>query len=280
MNRVTRIFDYVMFLKENYNLNISFHTVAYENLISGSKLLLLNSHDNPYCVHIKSNTDALTHCLECQKKVAKKCNNGSFVGTCYAGVKEYVYPINNNQKIVGFISVSGYKDDNYISYINKISNDYYFNKNYLISIYDSLFDNLPKKELIDMLIYPLCDMLELSYHYSNGNNDDNINNKILNYINLNHRNKITLEELSKKFFISSSTISHNFKKDNGISINDYINKLRVNDAKHLLKTTNLTVTEIGFMIGFNGLNYFINVFTKYEGVSPLKYRTLTKYPND
>ncbi|MCC2727878.1 helix-turn-helix transcriptional regulator, partial [Blautia sp. MSK22_86] len=63
-----------------------------------------------------------------------------------------------------------------------------------------------------------------------------------------------------------------FRKDIGTSLNDYINSLRVEKAKHLLENTNTKVIDIALEVGFDTLPYFSSVFKKYTGVSPAEFR--------
>ena len=67
-----------------------------------------------------------------------------------------------------------------------------------------------------------------------------------------------------------------FNREMGKSIREYINELRIRDAKVLLKTTNLTVTDIAFTVGFNSSNYFAELFKKKEGLSPLQYKKASR----
>ncbi len=53
---------------------------------------------------------------------------------------------------------------------------------------------------------------------------------------------------------------------------EYIIRRRLNDAKHLLKTTALPVKEIALSVGFNSESHFINTFTAQNGLSPKKFR--------
>lgn len=65
-----------------------------------------------------------------------------------------------------------------------------------------------------------------------------------------------------------------FKKETGLSLNDYINKVRINKAKKLLKETGAMVYEIADQVGFSDSQYFSTVFKKIVGVSPKEYRDM------
>ena len=63
-----------------------------------------------------------------------------------------------------------------------------------------------------------------------------------------------------------------FKREIGVSINTYINYLRVYNSTKLIKYNNYSVRMIGMLCGFFSIEYFSETFKKVIGVSPLKYR--------
>ena len=71
-------------------------------------------------------------------------------------------------------------------------------------------------------------------------------------------------------------MSTQFNKATAKSLREYINELRISDAKRLLKESSLSVTEIAFLIGFDSSNYFSEIFKKQVGISPLKYRKASR----
>lgn len=276
MNHLKAIKDYILFLKGECNLYVSLHPKGNEALITLSDLISFNIHDNPYCVFVKSFAGAEKHCVERQKKVCVKCKEGSFAGTCFAGVREFVYPITNNGEFLGFISVSGYKSDDAASYVEKASKKYGIPEKKLTEAYASLRDGMPEKERIDTLIRPLCSMLELAYirtAETPASEKDPIE-RILRYVMRNHAQNITLEQICEHFCFSRSYISHRFKKKTGKSFREYLTEIRLEDAKSLLSYSNLNVTEIAFAVGFENSNYFSNVFKEHTGLSPTQYRKL------
>lgn len=72
--------------------------------------------------------------------------------------------------------------------------------------------------------------------------------------------------------ISSDYLSKQFQKDCGISIPEYINRLRISEAGKLLATTNTKVSEIALSLGFSNMSYFSSIFKRHSGVTPEQYR--------
>lgn len=96
--------------------------------------------------------------------------------------------------------------------------------------------------------------------------------EITAYLIAHYSEDLNQKSVAQRFFISRSYLSKLFKAKTGRGFNEYLNKIRIEQAKTALKTTALPVTEIAFGCGFNDSNYFSKIFKKVEGVSPLNYR--------
>ncbi len=84
---------------------------------------------------------------------------------------------------------------------------------------------------------------------------------------------LNLDYLSKESGISKFHLSRMFKNYMGITIKEYILLKRINYAKELLRYTDKTVDEVGYLCGFNHVSHFINMFKSYEGNTPNSFRT-------
>lgn len=96
------------------------------------------------------------------------------------------------------------------------------------------------------------------------------------YINTNYSCDVTLEELSKIALMSRTYFSTYFKSIMNMSVSEYIESLRINNACRLLKTTGKNITEISIESGFNSLSYFNRAFKKLMSISPNEYRKNSK----
>lgn len=90
----------------------------------------------------------------------------------------------------------------------------------------------------------------------------------------NYTRQLTLPELAQALFVSPAWLQKQFKYYFGCSPNEYLLQLRLGQAKVLLRSTGQSVNDISFAIGFNTPSYFIRVFSKYEGMTPLAYRKM------
>lgn len=98
--------------------------------------------------------------------------------------------------------------------------------------------------------------------------------KVINQININLTENLSLKTLSEFCCISAGYLSTIFKKEVGMTLTDYINKKRVDHAILLLNATNLQIQTIAGYCGIPDLNYFSRIFKKFQGMTPKKYREL------
>lgn len=98
--------------------------------------------------------------------------------------------------------------------------------------------------------------------------------QLASYLDQNYASKITLQELSDKFFFSSVLLGKRFKKSMHCSIMDYLLRLRLNEAQFLLSSTDKSIEEISELCGFSSANYFGLIFKKHRQCSPMYYRKL------
>ena len=96
--------------------------------------------------------------------------------------------------------------------------------------------------------------------------------KVMNYVNLNVAEPLTLKSLARKLFIRPAYLSALFKQETGSTLIDYINTQRVNRAAQLLVQKNHTIAAVAEEVGILDVNYFTKIFKKTLGVTPTRYR--------
>ena len=102
---------------------------------------------------------------------------------------------------------------------------------------------------------------------------ESLEDNIIAYLAKNYNNPdLTLETLKEEFGKGKAEISNIVKNSTKLTFPRYLNFLRIEEAKRILKSGDFkTVAEIGFLIGFNSSSNFIRVFKSQEGVSPKKF---------
>jgi len=94
------------------------------------------------------------------------------------------------------------------------------------------------------------------------------------YIKERYRDPLTLEEVSSFVGFSPSYFSTLFKKESGVNFQDYLCEIRMQQAKELLKQTNMNISQICEQVGYSDLKHFIKCFRKTTGLKPNEYRKL------
>lgn len=95
---------------------------------------------------------------------------------------------------------------------------------------------------------------------------------VVAYIDFHYFEDISLHILADKFNISRSYLCALFKKEVGITLTDYLHKVRIRNAIFLLNSSNLSMDAIAVACGYTDLNYFIRIFKRQNGISPKAYQ--------
>lgn len=96
--------------------------------------------------------------------------------------------------------------------------------------------------------------------------------KVIQYVEKHYSEEITLSEIADNVHINYYYLSAYFKNQTSENLTAYINKVRVEKAKILLKDENLSIAEVSSLVGFSEHNYFSKVFKKYALMTPTSYR--------
>ena len=99
--------------------------------------------------------------------------------------------------------------------------------------------------------------------------------RILQYLETNYKEPISLKMLGDLFQNSPNYISRLFKQEVNRGLFDYLNEVRIEKAKELLKDSNYKIYEVAEMVGFKSQVHFAIVFQKYVGMAPKDYRRET-----
>lgn len=257
---VNDILAYLAYLQNECRLAVSVH-FRRERLAAlpgelFSALIPYNRHEGHYCMEVKRH--CLEKCLASQKAILEG-EKTPYFRTCHAGVKEYITPITEGDRVIGFVAVSGYREKDAAPppAAGKLWEDTLSCGDFPVA-------------LVKATVPPLSHMLEsLFTRYAVGDADEY--GTLLAYLH-EHRGEATLENLCKVIHKSRSYVSRLFNQRAGVCLRAYINNLKLEDARALLTDTRLSVTEVAYAAGFGDTSYFIKLFKEKYGVSPLGYR--------
>lgn len=91
-----------------------------------------------------------------------------------------------------------------------------------------------------------------------------------------YSSEITLELIASNFDISVRSLNRHFKQAAGKSPMQYLQQIRIDNAEELLKTSNLSIAEVAFSVGYPDCSYFSALFKKLISLSPKEYRRLVR----
>ncbi|WFR57922.1 response regulator [Anaerocolumna sp. AGMB13025] len=136
---------------------------------------------------------------------------------------------------------------------------------------------LEEYDNIEQIEKYISTLLRNAFHYkqnleSGTDNDVQMVNRVILYINKNYDKPISAENLVEQFYFASNTIRSIFKRQTGKTIHEYLTETRMERARVLLENGSLKIKEISERVGYDSVSYFCMRFSRNFGVSPLSYR--------
>ncbi|CAM3483896.1 helix-turn-helix domain-containing protein [Marinicrinis lubricantis] len=96
--------------------------------------------------------------------------------------------------------------------------------------------------------------------------------EVVRYMNNYYMEDLSLPLVAEKFFVSPYYLSRSFKEATGFSFVEYLNSVRVKEAKKLLEQSSMKVSQIARKVGFGSVTHFGRIFKSVTGHAPLFYR--------
>ena len=134
-------------------------------------------------------------------------------------------------------------------------------------------ENTSKLEMIAVVLQILSTLEKTSYHRSTRIKASDILDDLIQYIDQNFSQKLTLNSVAEHFFVSPSTISHICSDRLQASFYQFVQQRRLAEGQRLI-LNGLTMEEVSTKIGFSNYQNFYRAFKKAYGISPKEYRQL------
>ena len=225
-----------------------------------------------FCSFIDKTSALAEQCNRCNTKALERCKKTkkTYIYRCHLGIIEVVMPVIKDSQIIGYImmgQVLDIKDNGDV-----LDNIMQKLKNY----FDMPFIKKQIKNINTMnvsRIYSAVSLMEtfteyiVSKGYINAHSLDFIDN-LNQYIDENISLKITVESLCDYFHVCRTTLYKLIQPYSEEGIGAYILNRRLNRAKTILETRNLSVKETASLVGFQDHTYFSRVYKKKFGISP------------
>lgn len=230
-----------------------------------------------FCRLIKKCAQTRRKCNYVDRRSLEKCKemNSLLLYKCHAGLVEAATPLYENEKIIGYLMFGQITDNPDKSFIyekmNKQSDKY-------------LIDKEGIKNAIEKITYKSIEEIEAAakimeactsyiiYKELITPKDDKIIAAAKDYIEAHLSEDINTEDICNQIGVGRTRLYEIFRKELNIGISKYILKRRLHTAKKLLKTTEFSIPQIAYKVGFSDYNYFSRVYKKHYGKSPKNYR--------
>lgn len=268
LNRIIIVKDFVGFLSWNTSL--------------GGILVPHVGHHCAFCTAMKQNEQAYACCVTCSKVHQWLCQRKRepFIRDCRFGLSEYSVPILLDDICIGSLSVGMYCQDRQSSEarIRTLAARWGMRADeLLLSRQQSIYSAEPsedEKAVFDIVAFILADLFRpyasMAKERAESPTETAFEN-IMSYL-YNHftDSSLTVAQIAAACNYSDSHISHVFSQRMHMNLRTYINQLRINVAKGLLKH-GYSVSASAYASGFNDANYFCTVFRSIVGMSPSRY---------
>lgn len=228
-----------------------------------------------FCSLLRDNPSADKICKGCDKTAFAKAAQirKLHLYQCDFGLYEAVVPLIENNEIIGYMMIgqmmstkSGAKQ------MVSIKSNLYWSSS---ENREFLLDELPlldyQKIEASAMIMSIC----ASYLSITNNIRKSKPQQIKSfkeYLDQHYKENISIDKLCSQFGIGRTTLFALMKKNFGKTIKQYCNNMRLEEAKNSLTSTDLSIKEIAFLVGFSDQNYFSRLFYQKIKISPKQYR--------
>lgn len=251
--------------------------VAYFSLDTSDSYSIVGQQRDisPFCRAVRSNTIGLSACLKCDNQAlsASISDRDIHIYRCHMGLYEAIVPIFLHDRYSGFLMFGQVRnsDSDSTTLIEQRADELGLSAPSLINAYNALPSFTFEK------IHAAAKMLSIiSKHIIHTGilrrRDQKIINEIDSYIRQHLSDPISVRDLVKHVHLNAAYLTDMMKHQTGSGCLEYIHRIKLNTAKELLITSDMSIGEISLKLGFTDQNYFTRLFKRYYGSTPTQYR--------
>lgn len=111
---------------------------------------------------------------------------------------------------------------------------------------------------------------------STSGTDSILFNNIINYLRENVKTYVSIDQICREHSISRSRLQRLFSANSSLSVIEYFNYLKIQEAKELIRAQRMNFTEISEELGYSSIHYFSRQFKKVTGMTPTEYASSIK----
>ena len=241
--------------------------------LENRKLIAAHQSDlNEKIQDIKDNDNVEFYSYETEKELLLKVRNGDIIGA-----KNILNDMIGRILFAsgGNINIIKSKTLELCTLLSRASIDGGADSNTIIDLNSKFLYKISNIKNIEDLSYWVIHMLDsFTQNVFNFNESKNpvLIQKCISYINEHYNEDINLETVANIVHLNPSYFSSIFKKEVGVSFSNYLNKIRIEQSKLLLKNTDSSIVEIALEVGFEDQSYFSKVFKNLTKMTPKQYR--------
>lgn len=105
----------------------------------------------------------------------------------------------------------------------------------------------------------------------NKSSNSRLGEQIITYVDTYFSKQISIQGIADHLNVSYSTVTKCFKEETNMTLNEYINRVRISKSIEMMRTKKETIYMIAELVGFTDYKYFIKVFSKYVQVTPNQF---------
>lgn len=260
-------------------------------ILTGIKIVIFDSNYHEilaypethcaFCSLMQSNEASCCKCLESNEQSFQHCRQSSelFIYHCHAGLVEATAPLIDNDIVIGYVMFGQISDSqnekemtgHLRSVIEKycLADQVSTDQIYQVSV-KSQEQILAAAQILEACTFYV--LLKEMISLQRQNFMKNLNTFLLEHLS----EDLSVDRLMREFHVSRNKLYDSCNRYLKTGIAEHIKSLRIQEAKRLLKETDLKIIQVADQVGFTDYNYFCRVFKKEVGIPAKQYREANK----